>query len=369
MPTSKIPDALNAALETHCRQQGIVTDEAQQLAFRTMVAFFGDALADDLLSRLKRRLGLDRRPRCLYVWGRVGRGKTMLMDVAYEALGAQQKRRVHFHDLIREIRDRLAVTTGVNPMRRVALEISPPGSILCIDEVHVSDLDNAMLLEIFLREIIRNRLVLVSTSNYAPQDLVPFSLERMGVGESAPLVQASRAQILAMIDHYFQVLELGGAQDFRSVLGNRDHRGRYLKGDAAETHRRLCEQHGDPAPCVLQVYGRSLPVRAHRDGLLWVSFTDICEGLYSYRDYLQLVSDIRCIVLSDVRILNVDAAKRFSWLIEIAYDRQLSLQITSRVPQHMLFNGLNVPSSMTIEHDRVLSRLRQMAPEETLANT
>ncbi len=108
----------------------------------------------------------------LYIWGNVGRGKTFLMDLLYEQAEGV-KRRIHFHALVREVRDGLARLRGANPMARLALEIAPPGSLLCIDELHVADLDNGMVLELFLKELVRNRLVVVTTSNFAPETLFP----------------------------------------------------------------------------------------------------------------------------------------------------------------------------------------------------
>jgi len=311
--------------------------------------------------------------RGLYIWGSVGRGKTMLMDLFYQNLDAP-KTRIHFHAMMRWIRDRLAQLGGtVNPLSVVASELAPPGYVLCIDEFHVSDVDNALVLEVLLKELLSSRTVIVTTSNFSPDDLIDDALgdefRRNNVDsplDESGLFRTSKAETLRILNEGFRIWRIGGSTDYRSS------RATPLRGwlDAGDVHvravleRRFLSVVDTNASALLErettVFGRPVACVARSDAALWFEYAEICEGNYSYRDYLELLQGVRLVILQDVKIRTLDGAKRFAWLIEVIYDAQIALVISASVGFDALFAQIDVPNHLALEMQRVRSRLREL---------
>jgi len=335
---------LIAAYEDLCEARGYQADRFQLEAARRLEAFARAA------AHGKGKHGL-------YVWGQVGRGKTMLMDLLYREFPVAQKRRIHFHALIREIRDRLAIEMGPNPMRRVAMKIAPARTLLCIDEMHVSDLDNALVVEVFLTELVRNRLVIVTTSNFSPDDLLP---DEIG-GARTPLFMSSREETLRMIHRHFELVELEGDQAYRRLeaagsggyFDNRAGGGRLGVVLARSNAGRELESK-------LTLFGREMRVVRRFERALWLDYAEVCEGLWSYRDYLEMLAGIDLLLVDHVDIRTLDGAKRFGWLVEVAYDGGKGLVLASGGEREALFSNVPVPSHLRVEFDRVLSRVIEM---------
>jgi len=351
---------LTEAYKELCDRESLTPDTHQLRAIAEIEEFTDSTITQSRRRKLKPKA-------CgLYIWGSVGRGKTMLMDLMYDNVHLQ-KRRIHFHALMREIRDRLSQTKGVNPMRRVTTEIAPPGSLLCIDEVHVSDLDTGMVLELFLKELIKNRLVVVSTSNFSPDDLFPEpSGSFFGLG-SGQLLEASKRETIRLLADHFRILKLEGDQDYRyQTNSGSSGRGLYLRSDQAhETLEAIFDTRiGDDEelePC-FTVFGRPVSSVRRAANAIWFNYADICEDTFSYRDYLEILNGIRFLVLVDVQITSFDGATRFSWLVEIAYDAGIELIVSSDVPPKELFEALTgVPKHLQLEHERVTSRVSELS--------
>jgi predicted ATPase len=228
-----------------CQQRGVVADPYQAEAARQLEEF------------ATVRSG----PQGVYLLGSVGRGKSMLMDLFFANPDVPSKRRVHFHALNRELRDGLAQTSGANPMTRVAARVAPAGSALCIDDLLLTDLDDAMLLEVFLAEVVDTRLVVISTSNNPDNDLLP---DVIGLSRDDPESEArpgrlfleGRVHTLSMLNENFQTLHLGGEVDHRF---DREGSSRYFidQEDTSEVlHRDFFLTHRRHALYVLTRWGR-----------------------------------------------------------------------------------------------------------------
>ena len=305
--------------------------------------------------------------RCLYLWGKVGRGKTMLMDLFFEQSKHLSKRRVHFHSLIREIRDLLALETGANPMTRVAAKVAPPNTLICIDELHVSDVDTALVLEIFLKELVQNRLVVVTTSNFSPSDLLA---DETGVShasvesstEPVPMYVESRNQILSTIRSNFEVLQIGGDSDYRASkqlgLGQFSYSAELPQKFAVLVRSgKLGEEAKDSST---QVFGRQVKLKRKFKSAISADYSELCEGLHSYRDYLELLKGTDLVMLENVHITSLDGAKRFGWLVEVIYDSQITLLIQSTVPRSKLFDQCHIPDHLKLEFERIMSRVIEL---------
>lgn len=309
---------------------------------------------------------LDTDNRGFYLWGNVGRGKTMLVDLFYEEFQLLPKRRLHFHELIRDIRDLLAEETGPNPMTRVAAKIAPPNRLFCIDELHVPDVDTALVLEIFLAELIRNRLVVVTTSNFSPDNLLgdEIGVSRASIESSdqpVPLYVESRKQILKMFAERFSIVQLEGGLDYRLVKEHRS--GNYRLGEFEHDYLESLNEDGRfgvELESVARVFGRPVRLTKRFEGAVSVGYQEICEGLFSYRDYLELLITVDLVVLEDVSIESLDGAKRFGWLVELVYDSGKQLHVSSRVHRSDLFKQLEVPPHLDLEFERVLSRVIEL---------
>ena len=331
---------LQAAYFERCERESFVVDEHQLAAVRAIEQFWSSGAKG------------------LYIWGNVGRGKTFLMDLFYDRAEGI-KRRVHFHALAREVREGLARLSGANPMERLALEIAPPGSLLCIDELHVADLDNGMVLELFLKELVRNRLVVVTTSNFAPETLFPT--ETGGAFGGQQLLAQSRRETLRLLDAHFEVLGVEGSLDYRRTA--EQDAGRFFVGDATETVLALVSgaSSGDVLPVRFDVFGRPVSSLWRSTEACVFEFESICRGLYSFRDYLEMFDGVAHLGVVDVDIDSLDSARRFTWLIEIAYDQRVQITVSSSRDPVALFQRLPpVPDHLALEHERVVSRVIEL---------
>ncbi|MCB1691177.1 MAG: cell division protein ZapE [Pseudomonadales bacterium] len=344
---------LLTAYEQSCSKNGYLPDPAQIEVVRRLERF-ADAPRTN------------RRAKGLYLWGNVGRGKTMLMDLFYEQFPGPRKRRIHFHALMREVRDRLAAETGPNPMRRVVSALAPENSLLCIDEMHITDVDNALIVELLLTELLKTHLVVVTTSNFSPDDLMPdaVGISRASIedsGKPGQLFLASRNETLRMIDDSFELVRIEGERDYRSRSATRD--GRYI---AASNADREFEQivragdFGDRCPNVIEISGRTIPCVERYERAIWWNYDVVCEGAFSYRDYLEVLGEVDLLLLGNVNVRSLDGARRFAWLVEVIYDLGKSLVVSSSLPRDAVFSNLEVPDHMMLEFARVASRLEEL---------
>ena len=295
----------------------------------------------------------------LYLWGSVGRGKTMLVDFFYECLPPASRRRLHFYSFMRAVHTELSTLVGVeDPLQTVARRWASGLRVLCLDEFHVTDITDAMLLGRLLHALLDLGVILVTTSNDAPDQLYPGGLQRERF-----------LPAIALLKERLEVVQLVGNLDYR--LRTLTQAAVYYVPDDATSTAALAERFvaltgAQPRPTWLTVVGRPLRVLAHSDGVVWCDFADLCRGPRSTYDYIELGRCFHTLVLSGVPTMgddDNDAARRFINLLDELYDRSVKLLVGAAAAPAGLYHGAKLAPAFR----RTLSRLAEMASHEYLA--
>ncbi len=328
-----------------------------------------DALAEDLAGWRPLRAGFlsvfrrspSAAPRGVYIHGAVGRGKTMLMDLFFEAADIAPKRRVHFHEFMAEVHERIArgrATTDGDPIPFVATEISAGAGLLCFDELTVTDIADAMILARLLKGLFERGVVMVATSNAAPGRLYWNGLNR---GLFLPAI--------ALIEKHLDVVELNAAKDFRlDKLSGRqlyftpiDERARA----GLEDHWQRLTGHHPPAPTALEVKGRQVQVPHAAMGVARFSFADLCERPLGALDYLHIAHAFHTVLIDGIPVLapsRRNEARRLATLVDTLYDSGVCLIVSAEAEPRLLYpegDGATL-------FERTASRLTEMRSEAYL---
>jgi cell division protein ZapE len=319
-------------------------------------------LSADATPTLWQRLGGRRPapPRGLYLWGRVGRGKTFLCDLLYEALPETSKRRVHFHRFMQDVHAQLRALEGRrDPLVEVAARIATDLRVLVLDEFHVGDIGDAMILGNLLRALFAHEVVLVTTSNAAPRELYRGGLQRERFMPA-----------IALIEQHCETLELVSQTDWR-LRALKQAPVFHVPPDAA-SDRRMLETFNRVARgstrerVELVLNGRPVPARRVADGAAWFDFDVLCDGPRAVADYIELAREYHTILVSNVPQFTPqqeDPARRFIELVDEAYDRGVKLVLSAAAPIVDLYDG----DRLRAEFARTESRLIEMQSEDYLA--
>lgn len=302
----------------------------------------------------------------LYLWGGVGRGKTFLCDLFFEALPFEDKTRLHFHRFMLRIHTDLGELEGVeNPIQLVADKWAAKSRLLLLDEIHVNDITDAMLLGTLLTELFQRGVTLVTTSNLPPDNLYKDGLQR---DRFIPAIE--------QIKKHTHVLEMIGDTDYRLRILQResiyvvsefnDNRADDAANAAMQLHfDRLADAKHEQKKTIL-VNGRELPLLARAGGVVWFDFDTLCNTARSTNDYIELATTFHTVLLSDVPILNEDssdAARRLVNLVDDFYDRHVKLIISAEAMPDELYTG----KRLKFEFVRAASRLMEMQTTEYLS--
>ena len=313
-------------------------------------------------SQLHRRLARRTHdgPRGIYLWGGVGRGKTMIMDVFHQSLAGPGTRRTHFHRFMLEIHQRLRqLRDQEDPLEQISRAISRKTRLLCLDELFVEDIGDAMILGGLLRGLIDAGVCLAFTSNYRPTDLYRDGLQRDRFLPS-----------IALIEKHTLVTHLGGQLDYRlELLGRSDVF--YTPHDATtdQTFRRLFLQIASGSgefDTSVSINDRLIPVRATAEGISWFDFTALCEGPRSKADYVELSRACHTVLLSNIPKLyshQDDCVRRLIELIDEFYDRRVNVIVSAAGPPETLYTG----SRMALPFNRSTSRLMAFQSADYIA--
>jgi cell division protein ZapE len=298
--------------------------------------------------------------RGLYLWGGVGRGKTMLMDWFYESLRFSRRERTHFYRLMRQVHAELrTVSRRTQPLDTVAQRLAQRARVICLDEFFVADIADAMILAGLFEGLSRRGVTLVATSNTPPQDLYKDGLQRE---RFLPTIE--------LIENHMDVLHLDGRIDYR--LRQLERAPTYLDstlaGTAAQLQQRFTALAGDSAagPKVLSVEDRNIAAIATGTGMAWFEFSELCEGPRSQNDYIELARSYHTIFISNIPEFtwrNEDAARRFIMLIDEFYDRGVKIVVSAQAPPAELYRG----ERLELEFQRAASRLVEMQTQHYLA--
>ena len=298
-------------------------------------------------------------PRGVYMHGGVGRGKSFLMDCFFQAVPLQRKTRLHFHEFMREVHRELQELKGtVNPLDELGKRIARKFRLICFDEFHVADVTDAMILHRLLDALFANRVSIVTTSNFQPDGLYPNGLHRDRI---LPAIE--------LLKQHLEVINVDNGTDYRQRT--LEHLQLYHcplgpTADAALTSafNELAEAH-DEDP-VLHIEHRELRARRRAGGVVWFDFKTLCGGPRSQNDYLEIAAQFHTVLVSNVPYMPVNMAspaRRFTWLVDVLYDRRVKLILSAAVPPEQLYTE----GPLAHEFPRTVSRLNEMQSKEFLA--
>ena len=347
--------------ERELKARGYTGDPAQVRAVAALdrCAREWAAFKESRSNALKKLINHPDIPRGVYMYGGVGRGKSFLMECFYDSVSLKRKTRLHFHEFMREVHLQLSGLRGVaDPLDELARRVAKKYRLICFDEFHVADITDAMILNRLLSALFANGVGFVTTSNFRPDDLYPDGLHRDRILPAIALLK-EHLEIISVdngVDYRRQTLEQ--VELYHLPLGP--------KADAAmsEAFDRVAETR-DEDP-VLNIESRQIKARRKAGGVVWFDFKTLCGGPRSQNDYLEIATQFHTLLLSDVPHMPVRMAaeaRRFTWLVDVLYDRRVKLIMSAEVPPEELYTE----GPLVHEFPRTVSRLNEMRSAAYLA--
>ena len=298
-------------------------------------------------------------PRGVYMFGGVGRGKSFLMDCFFQAVPLTRKTRLHFHEFMREVHRELQELKGtVNPLDELGQRIARRFRLICFDEFHVADVTDAMILHRLLQSMFDNRVSIITTSNFHPDGLYPNGLHRDRILPAIELLKDKLEVISVDAGVDYRQRTLGQVAMYHAPLGPE------AEAAMAAAFERLAEAR-DEEP-VLHIEQRSVKALRRAGGVVWFDFRTLCGGPRSQNDYLELASRFHTVLLSGVPEMSprmASEARRFTWLVDVLYDRHVKLILSAAVAPEQLYTE----GPLAYEFPRTISRLAEMRSAEYLA--
>lgn len=336
------------------KTKGYAPDAAQEKAVASL-----QRLADELHeytvskgSLLKRWFSKPIPPKGIYLWGGVGRGKSFLMDLFYQAATTERKTRLHFHEFMRGVHQALKdLKSQADPLEFVARDLAQRYDLICFDEFHVSDIADAMILYHLLNALMQHEVCFIMTSNYAPDALYPDGLHR------DRLLPA-----IALIKERMEVINVDAGVDYRVRSQNLEKVFFYPHNEAALTQLERLFAHlsgGQTLETTIEIENRSIDSIRRGDDVIWFDFATLCETPRSQNDYLDLAQQYQYVIVSEVPKMSpaqASAARRFTWLVDVFYDHNVRLILSAETAPEALYPK----GPFANEFSRTVSRLHEM---------
>ena len=353
--------SVRAEYERELAERGYSSDPAQLRAVEALDRGAGEwtDFKEQRSNAFRKLINRPDIPRGVYLYGGVGRGKSFLMDCFYSAVPLVRKTRLHFHEFMREVHRELAELQGtVNPLDELGERIAKRYRLICFDEFHVADITDALILHRLLVALFENGVGLVATSNFKPVDLYPNGLHRDRI-----------LPAIALLNEKLEIVPVDNGVDYRrrameQVRLYLTSLGPTADSEMNDAFTRLAASH-DEDP-VLHIEAREIRSRRKAGGVVWFDFKTLCGGPRSQNDYLEIATQFHTVLLSDVPYMPVrmaSEARRFTWLIDVLYDRRVKLIMSAEVPPEALYTE----GPLAHEFPRTVSRLREMQSAQFLA--
>lgn len=359
---------LKALYQSKIDQKEIVFDPLQQEAINAL-CFLQEKIEHkkakpSLFSRfLKEKI--DAGEQGLYLYGGVGRGKSMLMDMFYETLDIEKKRRIHFHEFMVETHDYMhkrRMDAGDKGVEKIlpdyAKEIAASVKVLCFDEFHIRDIADAMILGRLFQALFDEGLYIITTSNVAPDGLYKDGLQRE---RFLPFID--------LIKHHLITLFLDSPTDHRKTVLLQTET--YFYPLSSKTDKALdtlfldLAEHDELTPIKISVKGREIPILGTKDGVGRADFISLCEKPLGAEDYIKIADKFHTLFIEHIPKMNYDRrneAKRFILLIDALYEAKTKVIFSADAPIDKLYRG----DDHKFEFDRTISRIHEMQSDQYL---
>jgi cell division protein ZapE len=353
--------SVRAVYEEELRKRGFQSDPAQLRAIDALerCAQEWSAFKAKRSNPLKKLLSKPHIPKGVYLFGGVGRGKSFLMDCFYEAVPIQRKTRLHFHEFMREVHRELAAMQGtVNPLDVLGKKMAQRYRLICFDEFHVADITDAMILHRLLVALFDHGVGFVTTSNFKPDGLYPDGLHRDRI-----------LPAIALLNERMVVLNVDNGTDYRRRTLEKLNLYKSPLTDRTEEEMNLAFNQlssGQDEYPVLSIESREIRARRRAGGVVWFDFKTLCGGPRSQNDYLEIATRFHTVLLSHVPQMPVSLAseaRRFTWLVDVLYDRRVKFIVSAQVPPDQLYTE----GPLSHEFPRTVSRLNEMQSAQFLA--
>ena len=343
---------------------GGLTEDQDQLKVLLLLDELGQRLISQEQSRNRFQQFLSKfkkspsKPKGLYIWGGVGRGKTFMMDLFFEWLPVEAKKRVHFHRFMSSIHRELHELKGTkDPLRQVASNLAKNTRVLCFDEFFVSDIGDAMILAEILGALFELGVVLVATSNVEPKNLYENGLQRSRFLPAIDLLETHTrvVEINHGTDYRLQVLKKHEVYRVIETVSPKD-----IDSDINQLVRD--EVHRDSA---LEINDREIECVFQAEGIAGFTFASLCESARSTEDYIELSRLFHTVVLYNIPVLTAfsdSAVRRFINLIDEFYDRNVNMLFYAAEHISNLYNG----HLLSMEFERTKSRILEMQSDTYL---
>lgn len=287
-----------------------------------------------------------------YIYGGVGRGKTMIMNAAFNCTQTSRKSRQHFHEFMHQIHQKLSSLTHIdNPLQSIAKELKKSVDIIYLDEMHISDIAAAMIIGRLLESLFAEGIYIITSSNFQPNGLYPDGLMRERF-----------LPAIGLMEQKLIIYGLDSKQDYR--LFNDSDNLLYFINDK-QAHAKLDKEFNKIADNAISsqqnilIQSREIKVIRYADNVIWFDFAHICGDMRSQLDYLEIAQKFKTVIIENITPLNEskkDLARRFTWLIDILYDNHNYLLLSSSCPIVDIYPTGDFANEFT----RTVSRLEEM---------
>ena len=350
-------------------RQDFVEDAAQAAAVRNLQRLYDNLLSaggerrEGFGARLGSLFGAGTGPagvRGVYLWGGVGRGKTYLVDAFYECLPGDRKRRVHFHRFMASVHHGLEqLRDQRDPLSLLGRELAGQFRLICLDELSVSDITDAMILARLFEALFAGGVTLVTTSNTPPDRLYRDGLQRV---RFLPAID--------LIKQHMDVVNVDGGVDYRLQFLETARIYHHPVAEAGQAALQESFEHLAPEPgernIEIEIEGRTIAARRVTDGVVWFDFEHICDGPRGTADYIEIARCYHSVLVSGVPRFTWELdnqARRFLTMVDEFYDRNVKLILLAAVPLDQLYSG----EKLAFDFRRATSRLHEMQSHDYLA--